>query len=88
MESLFWGVGQNPYPPGCEARPAAHETGRAMRQIRSLARADLSVVPVVNFLTGLILGISVALLDLAFQLVAATVDRNRVVVRELAPTAP
>jgi hypothetical protein len=42
-------------------------------------------IPIVNVLTDLILGQAVALLNLAFELVAASIDDVQIVVGELAP---
>jgi hypothetical protein len=42
-------------------------------------------IPVVDSLAHLVLGQAVALLDLAFQLLATAVDRVEIIVRQLAP---
>ena len=45
----------------------------------------LLAIPVVNVLLDLILGEAITLLDLSFELIAATVDGSEVIVGELAP---
>jgi hypothetical protein len=42
-------------------------------------------IPIVNVLSDLILGQAVSLLDLAFQLLTAAIDRVEIVIGELAP---
>jgi len=45
----------------------------------------LAPVPIVNFLSRLILGYAITLLDLAFELIAAAVDGSQVIISELTP---
>src|SRR5688572_25117490 len=67
--------------------PASGETGiRVSQRAQSwLMIPALAVVPFVDVVTDLVLGVAVALLDLAFELVAAAFDHVEVVVSELSP---
>src|SRR5947209_17951409 len=61
------------------ALPAAFGKMRFRRRLRCHPQ------PVIHFLADLIFGIPVAILDLAFQLIAASIHDRQVVVREFSP---
>jgi hypothetical protein len=62
----------------------AKQKGRRPKPTQK-ALPGLRHIPVVNFPFGLILRDAVPLLNLAFELIAATVDQSKVVICELTP---
>ena len=50
-----------------------------------IALPTLTTIPVVDVFLGLVLRIAIALLDLAFQLLALAIDDVKVIVSEFAP---
>jgi hypothetical protein len=61
--------------------------GEPRRTLLACRSPPLSIVPVVDLPADLILLVAVPLLDLAFELIAATVDHIEIVVGKLAPIA-
>jgi hypothetical protein len=68
---------------GTRQQKAPHLAGLELCMKGELPR--LAIVPIVNVFTDFVLGLAVAFLDLAFQLLATAIDLRQVVVSELSP---